>query len=754
MTFCEAMVRWRWGVLAIWIGLAGGLCLLVPAPKRGDELQKQFLPEGSEYLRAITLLQEAFPGSSGFSEAVVVFERPGAALRQEDLEAINAFARRVATEPTGPIKQKDLEKLSVRSPASIPTPQVPILQTPLFRNPLLSQVTDEGQATIVSVNIPSNYITIFSSQVVEHVRATLVDSEFPEGLRMAVTGSAGFGHGYAQAAEESSRRTTWVTVLAVVVILLVVYRAPLGALVPLAAISIAAVVVSQLLELVEHFGLQAGTAEKIFVFVLMYGAGIDYSLLLISRFREEMGRGRKARPAASRALGATLAPITASALTDALGLLMLVFAQFLIFRTTGPVVAMALVVAMLAALTLVPALLGVFGRRITWPGEAKARQGHRKLWSRLAETVIHRPGRVLVLTLLVLLLPVYRGLNVHWVFDSLAGFKPSYTHNVGNASAGILMAQRHWPVGEVAPTALLVHSPRPLGLIQWSGVSRKLLDTLKDTEGVANVRSYNQPLGRNVSPWANALLQTAGGAMVTDHYISADRRTARLEVILEAEPMTAEAMATVERIKSRLGPLMQEASEALEADIEVLAAGTTAETLSIRDTTRSDARLVAGLALGVIFLTVLILLGDPILAGFMIASTVLSYLSTLGICSWVLVDILGAGGLDWKTEILLFVVMVAVGVDYNIFLASRMRQEARTNLPKRAVKLAMIHTGPVISSCGLIMAASLGSLMVGELTLLNQLGFALATGMLMDTFVIRPLLLPSFAVLTRRIGRR
>jgi RND superfamily putative drug exporter len=740
-------------VVAAWLALALAMLIFVPPAKQSDELEKQFLPPDSTYLRALNLLQEAFPGSSGFSEAIIVFERSDGPLTADDLAAIEKVADKIRTEPTAGATREDLDLLAVRSPGSIPSPRLPVLQTPLFRNPLLSKVSEKGQATIVTVNIPSNYITLFSAKIVDHVRTTLRKAEMPDGLSAAVTGSAGFGHGYAQAAEASSRRTTWVTLVAVVVILLLVYRAPLGAFVPLASISIAAVVVVQLLQLLQPLGLHAGTAEKIFVFVLMYGAGIDYSLLLISRFREELGVNRVARQATANAVDATLAPITASALTDALGMLMLVFAGFLIFRSTGPVVAVALVVAMLASLTLVPAMVAIFGRRITWPGRRRLRTGPPKIWSRLARIVVSRPGRILAVTILVLVLPAWRGLNIQWAFDSLSGFKPTAPGGVGNASAGVLMARRHWPVGEVAPTTLLIHSPRPLGLIQWSGISQKVTRTLSGMDGVANVRSYNVPLGKRVGPWSNALLQTVGGSMVASHYVSQDQRTARVSVILADEPMSPPAMATVERIVPRIRTELGQAEQALDVDLQLLSAGATSETIAIRDTTRSDARLVAALALSVIFFTVLALLRDPILSAFMICSTVISYLATLGICAWLLVDLMGADGLDWKIEILLFVVMVAVGVDYNIFLASRMSQEARRNGPKKAIELAVIHTGPVISSCGVIMAASLGSLMAGQLQLLSQLGFALALGMMMDTFVIRPLLLPAFASLTGRTGK-
>ena len=150
----------------------------------------------------------------------------------------------------------------------------------------------------------------------------------------------------------------------------------------------------------------------------------------------------------------------------------------------------------------------------------------------------------------------------------------------------------------------------------------------------------------------------------------------------------------------------------------------------VRDVTRRDFRLIAALALGAIFLIVLALLRDLLLSAFMVGSTLLSYLATLGISYWAWTGLWGEAGLDWKVEVFLFVVMVAVGQDYNIFLAARLAQEAPRPRPREATRRAVVHTGPVISSCGLIMAATLGSLMGGQLLLLQQLGFALALGML------------------------
>jgi RND superfamily putative drug exporter len=175
--------------------------------------------------------------------------------------------------------------------------------------------------------------------------------------------------------------------------------------------------------------------------------------------------------------------------------------------------------------------------------------------------------------------------------------------------------------------------------------------------------------------------------------------------------------------------------------------------LSIREVTQADFRLVLILVPAVILGIVLLLLRDVPLSLFMVGAILLSYAATLGLCHWIFPLLFGQQGMDWKVEIFLFVVMAAVGVDYNIFLAARLAQEARRYPARQAVARAVLHTGPVISSCGLIMAATLGSLMLGRVELLRQLGFALALGMLVDTFVVRPMLLPSFAALLGRTGR-
>ena len=779
------VTRWRWVVVAAW-GLAGvGLFLFVPSGSPGADEQTSYLPEDSTYRIAARQLEKYFPQQGGLSQAVVIFERSDGPLTLEDNTYINTFAQKIKRPYKRKLNPAELGGLTVSTPGLIdlalgaargadsvrktkrliqrlfnPRSAKTQDEEPPLTNPLRTALTDAGQAAIVRVNIPADFITHRSREIVGHIRDILVDHPRPTGLKVAVSGSAGYGYDYELFVQQSYKRTIFATLIAVVVILLVVYRAPLAAMVPLVSISLAAAIVIVLMNLAQNLGAGIGLAERIFVFVLMYGAGIDYSLLFISRYRELLASGRTAQQAPAEALSATSPAIFASAATDAAGVLMLVFSQFLIFRTTGPAVAGALIVSMLASVTLVPSLVSILGPRMFWPRRAgKTRPRRERFWRALARCVTHRAGLVLIAMLVLLIIPAVKATRISWIYDALEGIdsewldgqsnKTSPDKGVGNAAAGIEMAKRHLPIGEIAPVTILIESQKPLSLKQWWGVSTRLVKAIGRTDGIGNVRTLTQPVGRGVkiatgSPGAQMIKAFAAG-----EYLSGDYRSLRTEAIMTMHTMSNEAMRLAETLKGVAEDVLR--SEGIVAGVHLT--GPTAQMLEIRTVTQRDFKLVAVLVLGVVFVIILVLLRDWLLSLFMVGMIPLSYMATLGVCSWAFGWLFGDVGMDWKVQIFLFVVMAAVGVDYNIFLASRLAQEARRYPPREAVARALVHTGPVISSCGLIMAATLGSLCVGQVELLRQLGFALATGMLIDTFLVRPLMLPAFAALFKRTGK-
>ncbi|MHC4294801.1 MAG: MMPL family transporter, partial [Planctomycetota bacterium] len=388
MTIGTPIVRFRWWVLAGWIAGGCALALLVGGIDPSANEPESLLPPDTPYSLAVAAMERCFPDNSHLSEAAVVFERCDGKLTDADFAAIESVAERIAR-PDNAAGESDLVDVKVRSPRSIR----------LKVNPLISDVSDKGQAALIVVSVPVNFITHRSARIVENIRRILSSWKLPEGLKSAVTGSSGFGHDYADAAKRSHRQTLRVTIAAVIVILLVVYRAPIAALVPLVAISAAAFVALKILAAAQQFGMHVGMAERIFVVVLLYGAGTDYSLFFISRFREFLSDGFESRAATAQALDATFPAILASAGTDTAGLLMLCFADYRVFRTTGPAVAVALMVALLAAVTLVPCAVAIIGGRLFYPNHLAATGrgkgvgfGGRRSWPALARMVTARPA--------------------------------------------------------------------------------------------------------------------------------------------------------------------------------------------------------------------------------------------------------------------------------------------------------------------------------------------------------------------------
>ena len=763
LRFATWLIRLRWWIVIGWVAGAVGLAVFTP---KGDPAANElltFLPDDAPSVRAAETMKKHFPTSAGLSQAVIVAERtdspgsgaasppadsaPADALTDADLAALN----RLAAKLRGPLPE-DVKRnvpggeLSVRSPGDF-------LGVPDKYNPLIA--VGRG-AAIVVVEIPSNFITIRSARVVDHIRELIEreQAKLPPGLALAVTGSAAFGHDYAAASERSHRRTLWVTIVAVLAILLVIFRAPLAAGVLVVTVSLAAIIAHLVLAIAMHMGLHVGTAEKIFVFVLLYGVGVDYSLLYLARFREFLSEGLAAPQAAATAWTATAPAIGASAGTDIAGLAMLSFAAFRIFQTTGQVVPIALFIALAASLTLVPAAAAIFGGRLFWPGSQMG-VGGEKLWPGVARVVTRRPAAVLIITILILAIPAIWGARLSYVYDALTGLDDDY-----GAVRGVEMARRHWPVGQTYPAAILLEKTSPEAT-PWSEADeiRRLTERLAGVDGVKDVRSLTQPWGVKGKGFFAGLRRKAkeplmgvlAGLALEEvekkarlEYVS--DRVARLTVIMDSPGFSNEAMDTLGRIKAAC-------TEAVGDSVRVSYTGATAEMADVREVTQRDFRLIAPLALGVVFVIVLILLRDAILSAFMVAATVLSYLATLGVTHVVFVGLAGAAGLDWKVQVFLFVVLVAVGQDYNIFLAARLAEESRRSDVRTAARIAIIKTGPIISSAGIIMAATLGSLMAGDISLLVQLGFAFALGMLLDTFIVRPLLLPAFAVLTGRTER-
>jgi RND superfamily putative drug exporter len=554
-------------------------------------------------------------------------------------------------------------------------------------------------------------------------------------------------------------------------------------MVPLLTIAISVYVSISLIKLLTYvpgLGFQVINITRVFVVVVLFGAGTDYCLFLIARYREELGRGRSRGNALREAISQVGAALVASAGTVVVGLGMLYFSSFAKVRYTGPTIALSLAVALVAALTLAPAMLATLGGAIFWPFRARVLAAGpdrgsdgpdaRPLggfWDRVADLVVSYPLAILSICLLVLAPLAVVGARTksnHNQLSDLDRDRPSVV--------GANVVKRYFAVGELSPAIALVDDPRldfrsPAGRQAVDLINRRLLAI----DDVAEVRSLSQPLGKSaVGVLGGGVLdRLAGQAMnnaAESRYVSvrpsreADRdHITRFDVVFKTDPFSESSL----RALKRLDDVLRAATapgQPLEGTVSIGIAGSTAAVHDLKRVTASDEhRMYILVTLGV-FAILVALLRRPGISLYLIATVVLGYLASLGLTDLVFHALYRGpepwGGLDWTVGFFLFVILVAVGEDYNILLMARVIEEERIRGTIEGTRRAVAQTGGIISSCGLIMAGTFGSMLTGSLTSLRELGFALGLGVLLDTFLVRPILVPAFVVLIDRAktGRR
>jgi RND superfamily putative drug exporter len=488
------------------------------------------------------------------------------------------------------------------------------------------------------------------------------------------------------------------TSLLVLVLLVAIYRSPLVALVPLVVVAIAYAVTAGIVYLLAtRAGLGVnGQATGILV-ILMFGAGTDYCLLLVARFREELRREADPERAMRTTVARTAPAILSSGGTVAAGVLVLTLADFASTRTIGWVSAIGILVTMVAGLTLLPALLLVLGRRAFWPAIPRPDEDPRsgRLWSAVGALVRRRPA--VMAAFAVPLLAASLGNLVDLGGLALATSFRGETES----TRGAALLERAFPAGALAPTPVLV------------------------------------PAGRAAAA-ADALRRVEGVVSAVPVATSGDGRLAELRVTLEPDPYSDAAVALVDELRAAAPP-------------GSLVGGPTAEEADGRSTARRDFLLVAPLTLAVIFAILVLLLRSLVAPLLLVVSQALTFGATLGLAALAFATVFDAPGSDASLPLLVFVFTVALGVDYSIFLLARAREEVERRGHRDGVVAGLVATGGVVTSAGVILAGTFLVLTILPLEPLFQLGFAIALGVLLDTFVVRTLVVPGAALL---LGRR
>jgi len=758
--------RHSWFVVLAWAVVAFLLFRYAPP---WDQVTKdddvRFFPRDFPSVIGQDLLERGFPRDAASSQFVVIYERSSEPLTAADFALVEERAA-------------DFHKFSQANP-ELGVKKLDTHRSPVIGPRLIGKSAEgPGQAVLTIVSLRGTYLSKKTRVAVDRILEYLQTSPpLPPGLRRVVTGSAVVGHDINTAANQSIRSTTWTTVILVVVILLIVYRSPLLAMIPLLTIALS--VVSSLkgialLTKVPGITFQVISITHVFVVVVLFGAGTDYCLFLIARYREELGRGRSRADALREAIVQVGAALIASAGTVIVGLGMLYFSDFAKIRYTGPAIALSLTVALVAALTLAPVLLSWLRGAIFWPfkpphhekgadpeAESLEQIPMTGFWVRIADLVVKYPIMILTFCLAGLIPLAIIGAQTKASYSQLADLDPDRPSVIGAS-----VIRRYFAVGELSPTVALVDNPRidfrsPAGRNAVQEMSRRLMSI----PVVAEVRSLSQPLGKPPVPdkdktFLQRLADQAMRAAVDSRYVSTNplnkadlNHITRFDIVFRSDPFAHSSLESLEDVRQVLTTATHP-GEPLHGSAEIGLAGSTSAVNDLKNVTTSDQqRMYILVTLGV-YAILVALLRRPGICLYLILTVVLGYLASLGVTELVFRSLHHGtepwGGLDWTVGFFLFVILVAVGEDYNILLMARVIEEEEKHGITEGTRLAVAHTGGIISSCGLIMAGTFGSMLTGTLTSLRELGFALGLGILLDTFLVRPVLVPAFVVVMDR----
>ncbi|HEY8502098.1 MAG TPA: MMPL family transporter, partial [Solirubrobacterales bacterium] len=577
-------------------------------------------------------------------------------------------------------------------------------------------ISRDGEAALLFLAIDADDRGAVVSGV-EKIRSYLREHARP-GLRAFVTGPAGIAADLEAVASEAAHTLLFATVGLVLLLLLIVYRAPVLSLLPLIAVGAAYLVAIGIAYLLIEAGwITVNSEGTMLLLVLIFGAGTDYSLLLVHRYREELttlagGRGdpRRSLPKSAtegisptpllNAVRETRGALLASGGTVIAAMLVLLVADLESTRWLGPILALGIAVMLAAAFTLLPALLAILGELAFWRPRSRGsfrNQSDRKeprIWERAAG-LVRRRSRAIIVCVFALLAVLCLGNLVH--HDTL-GFGQGVTKPT-NSSEGNEALERHFPAGLGSPLTAVVDAAAAPAVV-------------KGMEDLGNVQ------------------------LALPAPIPGDAEKAVVALVLDGNPYGSDASAAVEDVRERLHALAPGG----------LLGGIPVENLDVEQTNARDTKLIVPLVLLVVGLILIALLRALVAPAYLIATVVASFAATLGLATFAFTEVFGDEGLAFNLELMAFIFLVALGVDYNIFLMTRAREEAAARGTHEGVLAALVNTGGVITGAGLILAGTFATLTLLPLEELVQIGATVAAGVLLDTFLVRSVLVPSIAL--------
>jgi len=659
---------WLPGLVAVLVGI--GLMVAIGANAAAGQAPLS-VPSASDSAK-VDALAGQFPGGDRVPLLLVISRNDGAALEPADVAAADVARDRMLGR--------------ARQPGGSP----PVT------------VSADGKAAIGVVSVAADLSGLALNDEVAGLRDA-ANRGLPAALRAHVTGGPAFGADIANAFTDANVTLLAITASVVALLLIVTYRSPVLWLAPLLVIGFADRVSAAVGTGVASLtGLTFDGSTAGITSVLVFGAGTNYALLMISRYRQELSRHQEHRDALRRAVRMGAPAIAASNATVVLALLTLLFASTPSTRSLGALGACGLVVAALSVLLVLPPVLALCGRRLFWPFIPRPDDGaalDSGPWHRVAEWVGRRPAVVSAVAIAVLAVLATGLLGTRIGLSQTEQFRVR-----ADSVSGYDVVAEHFPAGMGSPTLVVAPTDQAARIQQAIG----------STPGVVSTSEAGRS-ATGLTKWS---------------------------VVIDARPSSGRSFDIVAALRHSVKAV----------DSAALVGGADAQALDVRDAAVHDRRLLIPAILAVILAVLYVLLRSALAPPILLAATILGALAALGAGSWASMHVFGFPALDNGTPLFAFLFLAALGVDYTIFLVTRAREESAIHGAHDGMVRAVSATGGVITSAGIVLAAVFCVLGVLPLIVLTQLGIIVGLGILLDTFIVRTLVIPGlFALIGDRI---
>ncbi|WNS75845.1 MMPL family transporter [Bacillus sp. DTU_2020_1000418_1_SI_GHA_SEK_038] len=702
-------------VIMAWILAVVFLSILAPSANDYKVNSKEGSVKGNTPSEmANQILKEQFPSNEGLA-ALLVFHRDGH-LTEQDKKKLTEFSKWLSS------NEKPEHILSALPFHELP----PSVQKQMY--------SEDESTLLISFLLEHDLESVEALATMDKIREK-VKAIGMDGMKFEITGPAGIAADTVSLFKSADIVLMLATIGLIFILLIAIYRSPVLAITPLVIAGLVYGVVNRILGLAgknDWFTIDSSAVS--IMLILLFAVLTDYSLFVFSRYREELNKQESKYASMQEAMHHVAEPIVFSGGTILLAMLTLFVTLFEPYNHFAPVFSVAVVVILMAGLTLIPSIFALMGRKAFWPfvpkieNESKMKNG---IWLKISKQVMKKPALLGGILLIVLLIGVFNFPSIQYSFNLLKSFPEDMP-----SRQGFELLENNYPAGQLAPVTVLLTSDKEFEINErFFHKVNSLTQKLADSNGVVSVT----PLISEQAMKDTRLLPR--------NFLSESEKAVRLQLILNSNPYEKEALDTIQKLRDSENSLIQGSGFSTEI-IKLHFAGQTAQQLDVNHLNQRDMVVLFSLVTVLLTVTLGFQTKSILMPILMMSTILLSYFSTLGFGWWIFKHLMGYDAISYRLPVYTFVFMVALGIDYNIMLVSRIKEEATKLSWKEAVGKGVAVTGGVISSAGLILAATFAVLMTQPLQELFLFGFTMAMGILLDTFLIRGIFLPSILILT------